>query len=162
MIPKKNKNKNNNKKKTKDSSDSLNLMKLISKLAGGVMLLLISYYLIDYFVRFTLFKYDSNSCNNGDQSTCDKLLNYDRSYDLLYENAESITNPYFKKIYDEYQSNKEYQLNKLFNRIYAKECIASMGERKSCSNVETKFLDDDLLNLVKPFIEKHKRLNYQL
>ncbi len=154
-MPKKNKNKN--KKKNKYSSDSLTVVQSIFLLAVGGIFLFVTGGLIYNGVRFALFKYDANSCNKGEQSKCDKLLNYD-DY-ILENNAESVTNPYFKKIYGEYQSDKEYQLNKMFNKLYADDCVKSMGEDIACLNIETEFLDDDLINLVKPFIEKHKKIN---
>ena len=154
-MPKKNK-KN---KKNKYSSDSLTVVQSIFLLAGGGILLYIIGALIHFGISFALFKYDANSCNKGEESKCDNLLNYDMNYDILHNNAESVTNPYFKKIYGEYQSDKEYKLNKMFNKLYADDCVKSMGEDIDCLNIETEFLDDDLINLVKPFIEKHKKIN---
>ena len=115
--------------------------------------------LIHFGISFALFKFDANSCNKGEESKCDKLLNYDMSYDILNNNAESVTNPYFKKIYDEYQVNKENQLKKLITSLEAQACIESMGKSNACFNIEKEFIDDDLKKLVKPFIEKHKKIN---
>ena len=151
MIPKKNK----KIKKVKNSVDQLNIMQLILKTAAGAILLFIGAAVITHFVRIALFKYDANSCNKGVKTKCDNLLKYNY---ILENNSESITNPYFKKIYEEYKSNKEYQLNKLFNKMYADDCIQSMGEDIACRNIEKEFLDDDLKKLVQPFIEKHKKL----
>ena len=102
-MPKKKK----NKKKNKYSSDSFTILESIFLLAGGGILIYVVGVLIHFGISFALFKFDANSCNKGEESKCDKLLNYDMSYDILYNNAESVTNPYFKKIYDEYQTNKE-------------------------------------------------------
>ncbi|MBO8216458.1 hypothetical protein [Prochlorococcus marinus] len=102
-MPKKKK----NKKKNKYSSDSLTILGSIFLLAGGGILIYVVGVLIHFGISFALFKFDANSCNKGEESKCDKLLNYDMSYDILYNNAESVTNPYFKKIYDEYQTNEE-------------------------------------------------------
>ena len=110
-MPKKNKNKT--KKKNKYSSDSLldSIFGYAGAIfifaAGGGILLYFVGLLIHFGISFALFKFDANSCNKGEESKCDKLLNYDMSYDILYNNAESVTNPYFKKIYDEYQTNEE-------------------------------------------------------
>ena len=150
-MPKKNK----KIKKVKNSVDQLNIMQLILKTAGGAILLFIGAAVITHVVRIALFKYDAISCNKGVKTKCDNLLNYTN---ILENNSESITNPYFKTIYEEYKSNKEYQLNKLFNKKYADDCIQSMGENIACRNIEKEFLDDDLKKLVQPFIEKHKKL----
>ena len=150
-MPKKNK----KIKKVKNSVDQLNIMQLILKTAGGAILLLIGATVITHVVRIALFKYDASSCNKGVKTKCDNLLNYT---DILEDNSESITNPYFKKIYETYKSNKEYQINKMFNKMYADDCIQSMGEDIACRNIEKEFLDDDLKKLVQPFIEKHKKL----
>ena len=147
--------KNKKKKKVKDSVNRLNFMQLILITASGAILLLISAVVITYVVRIALFKYDASSCNKGVKTKCDNLFNYD---DILEENSESITNPYFKKIYDEYQSNKEYQINRMFARNYAEDCIQSIGKDISCRYIKTEFLDDDFKKLVQPFIEKHKKL----
>ena len=92
------------------------IVKLISIFTGGGIFLLLTGGLIYFGVSFALFKYDASSCNKGDQSSCDKLLNYDHN-DILDNNAESVTNPYFKKIYDDYKSEREYQINKLLNEL---------------------------------------------
>ena len=133
----------------------LKIMQLILITASGAILLIISAAVITQVVRIALFKYDASSCNKGVKTKCDNLLNYN---DILEENSESITNPYFKKIYDEYQSNKEYQINRMFARNYAEDCIQSIGEDISCRYIKTEFLDDDFKKLVQPFIEKHKKL----
>ena len=109
-MPKKNK----KIKKVKNSVDQLNIMQLILKTAGGAILLFIGAAVITHVVRIALFKYDASSCNKGVKTKCDNLLNYN---DILENNSESITNPYFKNIYEEYKSNEEYQLNQLFNKI---------------------------------------------
>ena len=129
-MPKKKKKKN--KKKNKYSSDSLTPLESIFLLAGGGILIYVIGVLIHFGISFALFKFDANSCNKGEESKCDKLLNYDMSYDILYNNAESVTNPYFKKIYDEYQVNKENQLKKLITSLEAQACIESMGKSNAC------------------------------
>ena len=105
-----------NKKKNKDPSLSfVDMVKLVSIFTGGGIFLLLTGSFIYFGVSLALFKYDAFSCNKGDQSKCDKLLNYD-DY-ILDNNAESVTNPYFKKIYDDYKSQEYENINELLNEL---------------------------------------------